>query len=158
MEGGSANDYEYCSGDPVNCNDLDGTKRRKWTSEEQRQVDKIAGECRSGDRYLSPSAYCKGFLKGLAKGDLTAYGFGFVPNRTKKFVRCPSWVKTWSARLGAGDFARAYNEMGYDKGKAANLAAKAAAWYTGEYLVLGARASNYVTAGATAIDAVCTNF
>ena len=24
VEGGSANDYDYCSGDPVNCNDLDG--------------------------------------------------------------------------------------------------------------------------------------
>lgn len=24
MEGGSANDYDYCSGDPVNCNDLSG--------------------------------------------------------------------------------------------------------------------------------------
>ena len=25
VEGGSANDYDYCSGDPVNCTDLDGT-------------------------------------------------------------------------------------------------------------------------------------
>ncbi|MFN2569684.1 MAG: hypothetical protein ABR564_08820 [Candidatus Dormibacteria bacterium] len=25
VEGGSANDYDYCSADPVNCNDLDGT-------------------------------------------------------------------------------------------------------------------------------------
>ncbi len=25
MDGGSANDYDYCSGDPVNCNDLAGT-------------------------------------------------------------------------------------------------------------------------------------
>jgi RHS repeat-associated protein len=25
VEGGSANDYEYCSGDPINCNDLTGT-------------------------------------------------------------------------------------------------------------------------------------
>lgn len=24
VEGGSANDYDYCSGDPVNCNDLSG--------------------------------------------------------------------------------------------------------------------------------------
>ena len=24
VEGGSANDYDYCAGDPVNCNDLDG--------------------------------------------------------------------------------------------------------------------------------------
>jgi hypothetical protein len=24
VEGGSANDYDYCSGDPVNCTDLDG--------------------------------------------------------------------------------------------------------------------------------------
>lgn len=26
VEGGSANDYDYCSGDPVNCNDLTGTE------------------------------------------------------------------------------------------------------------------------------------
>jgi hypothetical protein len=27
VEGGSANDYEYCSGDPVNCTDLSGRER-----------------------------------------------------------------------------------------------------------------------------------
>lgn len=28
VEGGSANDYDYCSADPVNCNDLDGLAER----------------------------------------------------------------------------------------------------------------------------------
>jgi hypothetical protein len=82
VEGGSANDYDYCSGDPVNCTDLDGTKQRKLTPEEQERVDKIAGECRSGaDAYYSGSSFCTGFLRGLGKGDLTDYGFGFVPNK-----------------------------------------------------------------------------
>jgi hypothetical protein len=31
VEGGSANDYDYCSGDPVNCNDLDGTLAYNYT-------------------------------------------------------------------------------------------------------------------------------
>jgi RHS repeat-associated protein len=36
VEGGSANDYDYCSGDPVNCNDLNGQAAApamdvKWT-------------------------------------------------------------------------------------------------------------------------------
>jgi RHS repeat-associated protein len=31
VEGGSANDYDYCSGDPVNCTDLNGQySRRRW--------------------------------------------------------------------------------------------------------------------------------
>jgi RHS repeat-associated protein len=32
VAGGSANDYDYCSGDPVNCNDLNGTaKKFDWS-------------------------------------------------------------------------------------------------------------------------------
>jgi hypothetical protein len=30
VEGGSANDYDYCSGDPVNCNDLSGAKQSRF--------------------------------------------------------------------------------------------------------------------------------
>jgi hypothetical protein len=33
VEGGSANDYVYCSGDPINCNDLDGNRDRKQNVE-----------------------------------------------------------------------------------------------------------------------------
>jgi RHS repeat-associated protein len=32
VEGGSANDYEYCKGNPVNCEDLDGTRGRPGSS------------------------------------------------------------------------------------------------------------------------------
>lgn len=31
VEGGSANDYEYCAGDPVNCTDLTGEKAYSYT-------------------------------------------------------------------------------------------------------------------------------
>ncbi len=31
MEGGSANDYDYCSGDPINCNDLTGMLAYNYT-------------------------------------------------------------------------------------------------------------------------------
>jgi len=30
LTGGSANDYEYCNGDPINCNDLNGTWSSTW--------------------------------------------------------------------------------------------------------------------------------
>ncbi|MCW2573599.1 MAG: repeat protein [Frankiales bacterium] len=35
VEGGSANDYDYCSGDPVNCFDLGGTLQRDERSSAQ---------------------------------------------------------------------------------------------------------------------------
>ncbi len=88
---------------------------------------------------------------------LTAYGFGFVPNTTKKYIHCPSWVKVGSDALGVGGFARAYNQFGYDKTKAANKAAIAAVEFGVESYVFGSN-SKYVTAGATAVDALCTNF
>jgi len=33
VEGGSANDYDYCAGDPINCNDLDGLRSKKQNAE-----------------------------------------------------------------------------------------------------------------------------
>jgi hypothetical protein len=161
VEGGSANDYDYCSGDPVNCLDLDGLKRRPLTPAEARQVDKIAGECRSGDRYMSPSAFCKGFLKGLAKGDLTDYGFGFVPDTRKRYVHCPAWLKRGASTLGVGGYARAYNQLGNNPRDAAITAGKTTGIYAleeGGLRVAGhKRLSPYATGGATAVDAVCTN-
>jgi len=162
VEGGSANDYDYCSGDPINCRDLDGTKRRPLTPQEAVQVAKIAGECTSGDKYLSPSAFCRGFLKGLTKGDLTAYGFGFVPNTRTKYIHCPAWLKTASGAIGAGGFARAYNQLGDDPRRAAETAAKTAGINASEEVAFRiarlSKLSPYVTGGATAVDALCTNF
>ncbi|MGI8777559.1 MAG: hypothetical protein ACR2LJ_09270 [Acidimicrobiales bacterium] len=158
MKGGSANDYDYCSGDPVNCRDLDGTKRRPLTPEEQVKVDRQVEEC-GNDRYIA--SFCVGFLKANAKGDLTAYGFGFVPDK-RKYVHCPSWLKVIAQTAGVGGVGRAYNQFGYDKGKAARTLARTAGVYGGEEIAFRVarigKYGPYVTAGATAVDAVCTNF
>jgi hypothetical protein len=81
VERGSCNDYDYVCGDPVNGRDLGGTKNRGLTLEEAKQVAHIAGDCLYGpDPGFSSSSFCTGFLRALAKNDLTDYGFGFEPN------------------------------------------------------------------------------
>ncbi len=169
MEGGSANDYDYCSGDPVNCNDLGGTKQRPLRPDEVLQVAKIAGECSSGaDAYYSSSSFCMGFLKSLSKGDLTDYGFGFVPNTRRKYVKCPSWVEGGSSFLGYGGYARAALQAGAGDGEGALRTARDTTIFSdfedqiGKNLVKqgvrsGAKIAWGVGVGATAIDAVCTN-
>jgi RHS repeat-associated protein len=46
VEGGSANDYDYCNGDPINCNDLDGLESEKTLSGAENEAlrRKQAGE------------------------------------------------------------------------------------------------------------------
>ncbi len=163
VEGGSANDYDYCSGDPVNCNDLSGTDQRPLTPDETEEVAEIAGECVGGDdAYYSRSSFCTGFLRALGEVDLTAYGFGFIPDEGPKYFDCPGWVDRVAQTVGAGGFGRAYNQFGYDMSEAGWTALEAAGIAGGQELLLRifklAKASPYLTAGGTAVDALCTNF
>lgn len=89
MEGGSANDYDYCAGDPVNCNDLTGKAIlyrdanfaincgyiactlylspkfvHEASSQEGIDLNSIA---RFGSKVATPAA-CKGGLKGGTLG------------------------------------------------------------------------------------------
>lgn len=69
------------NGDPVNTFDLDRSKIVASTLEEAVKVKSIAGDCLHG-----PDA---GFsiLNGLAKGDLTAYPFGFKPDKPERWTK-----------------------------------------------------------------------
>ena len=84
VEGGSANDYGYCNGDPVNCNDLGGTKpkARELTPDEEATLGRLVSNCSGPDRYgadISGSASCGRFRSALAAGDLSEFGIGFTP-------------------------------------------------------------------------------
>jgi hypothetical protein len=87
VEGGSANDYDYASGDPINNFDLDGERcwtgvaRRetyeKWNEKKQRFETKTKEICRSAARGLErtvrafaddPGKYFRQCLRGFATG------------------------------------------------------------------------------------------
>lgn len=162
VAGGSANGYDYCSGDPINCIDSTGTKQRPLSPEEIKQVGKIVTDCTNGvDTYFAASSFCQGFLSALGRGDLTDYGFGFVPNERKRYLNCPNWVTGTARFVGVGDLGRAYQEFGGDKGEAANTAGRSAVNYflvDGGTIVLGfPKLSVPLTAAGTAIDAICSN-
>jgi hypothetical protein len=168
VEGGSANNYDYCSGDPVNCNDLDGTKTRPLTPKEAQEVGSIAADCIGGpDAAYSGSSFCRGFLNALSEGDLTDYGFGFVSAGSGA---CPGWLKGFSRFFGVDDFFRSANDLrqshfddalrnasssGGSNGPQSDLAKQlersgtTVAKEIAKYSVAG-------TMAGTAIDAVCT--
>jgi RHS repeat-associated protein len=84
VERGSANDYDYAGGDPVNGFDLSGMKKRKLTADEVVRAAKILNDC--SDPYapdLFGSSFCRGFRQGVAAGDLTEFGFGFEPDNRR---------------------------------------------------------------------------
>ncbi len=50
VEGGSANNYDYCNGDPVNCWDLGGTKPvRPLNSTEEARLAQLLSNCSGPD-------------------------------------------------------------------------------------------------------------
>lgn len=158
MEGGSANDYDYCSASPVSCTDTTGTKQRPLTPEEAQQVGTIVLDCLSDkDLYFSSSSFCTGFLAAFAEGDLTAYGFGFTPDKRKKYIHCPQAVAKYSATLGAGDFARAALLAANGEYKKAGQTYLTTSYVSAAETLLLKGAANYVGAGFTFVDALCTN-
>lgn len=79
VEGGSANDYEYSRGDPVNGLDLTGRKNVGFNRDDP-QIAGVVNECLNGtDMHYSQSAFCTGFVQGFINGDLTSHGFGSSP-------------------------------------------------------------------------------
>lgn len=113
VEGGSANDYDYCSGDPINCNDLGGTKpkSRPLSATEQATLVRLIGDCSGPDAYgadISGSASCHRFWVAFASNDLSEFGIGFTPRLAGD---CPSWIKSVSRFFGVGDGFRAGNDL-----------------------------------------------
>ena len=66
VEGGSANDYDYCSGDPINCTDLDGTISLPGNKMEQ-------SWCRVPSR-LRLCARARNYARGSLRSTYLRYG------------------------------------------------------------------------------------
>jgi hypothetical protein len=115
VEGGSANDYDYCLGDPVNCWDLDGTET----------TENLDAYCApDGPSYRTTSGFCRSYVKARASGnpkELRAFGIWTKADRQSS---CPAWLRTASSYVGYGDFARAA-KLAWD-GRYGEAAAKAA--------------------------------
>jgi RHS repeat-associated protein len=52
VEGGSANDYDYCSADPINCHDLDGLKRKANNKQIRKRIDSLRGRIREHEEKI----------------------------------------------------------------------------------------------------------
>ena len=82
VAGGSANDYDYCSGDPVNCSDVTGTrgkKTRKPSPMEEMRLAQLLANCSGPDPSgadISGSGACRRFWAAYEKGDLSEFGIG----------------------------------------------------------------------------------
>jgi|GEM_PF-6890657 RHS repeat-associated protein len=78
VAGGSANGYDYCAGDPVNCSDRSGTKRAPaLTPVEQERLYRLVVSCSGPDAYgadIFGSAACDRFRSAFAAGDLSEFG------------------------------------------------------------------------------------
>ncbi|MGH9222434.1 MAG: hypothetical protein ACRD2W_01215 [Acidimicrobiales bacterium] len=165
MEGGSANAYSYCSGDSINCLDLTGLEDGTFHGPvDMSPRDRLIADCAGPDMYgadISGSAHCGRVRAATRSGDFSEFGIGFVAKTRPKYLRCPKWVRTLAETAGVGGVARAYDQLGSDPGKAAQTLAKTAGIYASEDIAFRiARLSKfapYVTAGATAVDALCTN-
>jgi len=90
VEGGSANDYSYCSGDPVNCLDLTGLEDGTFHGEvDMSRRDKLIADCAGPDRYgadISGSAHCGRVRAATRSGDFSEFGIGFAPRRPPSAV------------------------------------------------------------------------
>jgi len=155
--GGSANDYDYTSGDPVNRLDLDGTKSkpRELTDGEKATLGRLIADCSGPDANgadISGSASCQRFRVALKAGNLREFGIGPAFGGG-----CPSYFKTGVAALGLGGFGRAAKQLNngnYVKGTAsAYVSALESAAETG---VLGPAALP-TTIVATGFDIYCAN-
>ena len=95
-EGGSANDYDYVNGDPINSSDLDGRKcRRTWTGfyctritqwSRTRFVTRTYGFTKWGTFYDHEVAYERTYIKVRKKGWYTKW-------RHASTITCQSHVK-----------------------------------------------------------------
>jgi len=163
VEGGSANDYDYCSGDPVNCSDLAGTRAKKKgnpSSIEETRLAQLLTNCSGPDASgadISGSGSCRRFWAAYAQGDLSEFGIGFVPKERKKYVHCPTLAAGLAKAAGAGDYARAALQVGRGEYQKAFETWMIANYFqAGSALVFGP-ASPWVTAAGTGVDAACTN-
>lgn len=90
--------YLYVGDNPVNGTDLSGAKKRKLSPTEEAKVASIVTGCLdSPDVDYSNSTFCTGFIAAWSQGDLTAYGFGFVPSKgagLPGWSSLPSYVKS----------------------------------------------------------------
>ncbi|HVL27641.1 MAG TPA: RHS repeat-associated core domain-containing protein, partial [Acidimicrobiales bacterium] len=161
VEGGSANAYDYVSGDPMNNLDLTGTKKqRPLRAEELDRLARLLADCSGPDAAggdISGTSFCNRFRTQLRAGDLSEYGIGFNPRKPPKYLSCPSGISHLSRLFGYGDYARAALQTGSGRyADAIETAAKTTAISDTAAQVLG-RFAFPVGGGATLVDAICTN-
>ncbi|HVM14029.1 MAG TPA: RHS repeat-associated core domain-containing protein, partial [Egibacteraceae bacterium] len=169
VEGGSANAYDYVSGDPINGLDLSGTVNiatlnlRDLATPKARLISNCAGPDENGAD-ISGSAHCGRVRAAARSGDLSEFGIGFKP---RKSGDCPAWLATGSSFVGAGDRYRAAADLrsGDLRGALRNGISAAESYVLLKDLEVQAvkagsevarYASFFVTAGATAMDALCS--
>ena len=164
MEGGSANDYDYCFGDPVNCSDLTGTKakkKRSLTPIEETRLAQLLSNCSGPDASgadISGSGSCRRFRSAFARGDLSEFGIGFTPRAAGD---CPSWIKSTARFVGVGDAFRATNDIVEGRNPSSNAWSFIQSYALTKEAIRNATAAaklggGALTAGFTALDAVCT--
>lgn len=120
VEGGSANAHDYCSGDPVNCSDLLGLKKKP-----QRPLpegwDAPDGYC--GYRQINEIFYgdeCDNYWAALRANDSSIY-YDFKENGIDYFApqgpqggECPGWVVGLAQFVGLGDVYRGVRDRNFD--------------------------------------------
>jgi len=159
VEGGSANDYDYCSADPINCTDLLGLKERQRDLPEDLEVR--GARC----HYSSPTALndeCDHYRAALRVEDSSIYydyvekGIDYYAPQGPSLSDCPGFVKGIASRFGVLDIGRAYNQYrDGDHQGATETAVKTAAWYQLGRSIFGSYA-NQATVFFTAVDAACS--
>jgi len=169
VEGGSANNYDYCNGDPVNCWDLGGTKPvRPLNSTEEARLAQLLSNCSGPDAAgadISGSASCQRFRSGLGSGDLREFGIGFRPRPAGS---CPAFIRVGSRFFGYGDLVRAGYRLVVKRDPGAALEAAAGGVgsngvtfdLTKQFERAGSKIAGTVSVigalGGSALDAVCT--
>ncbi len=169
VEGGSANDYDYTGGDPVNGQDLNGLRGTKALPE-------LDGECLGGNETQLNTDTCRRYQQAKVTGDSDLYYYGRILPVRHDFNQaisgfCPSFVRTGASFVGYGDFARAGNQLAKgNRDQAARTGGRAAAatgtlstfsLATGKAASLAVRSVGKIGslpagAAATAVDGVCT--
>ncbi len=105
VEGGSANAYDYVSGDPANALDLAGLcipdecDPRSLTAATDPRAGELLTFCADPD--VSTSRHCTRARAGFLKGDLTEFGIGFTPRKPPGVIP-PSVARAFSCIAAVG--------------------------------------------------------
>ncbi len=146
--------YLYVGDNPVNGTDLSGAKKKKLSPDEEARVAATIDGCvNTPDIAYSNSSFCINFITAWSQGDLTDYGFGFVPKGSSK---CSSFLRTAAGLLGVGGYARAAQDAAKGNYSGAVKEVVGTKWISGREAFFLGRMATPLSLVATAVDSACS--